>query len=113
MSTPRVGSSRISTFGPISSQRDEQHLLLVAARERADRDERARRAHAERLEGRLGPLCRALAEVEHAAGAGVALEHAHVDVVAARHVEEQAVPLAVLGQVDDAEIDGVQRGPEC
>ncbi len=82
----------------------QEHLLLVAARQAADPDQRAGGAHPQRLERRLGPAP-AAGQVEHAPAARVAVDHAHVDVLAARHVEEQPEPLAVLGQVGDAELE--------
>ena len=80
MSTPRVGSSRISTRGLGFEPAREQHLLLVAAgeaptftialgtrmRQRRDRGPRARRA---------------AREIEHALR-GVAARSRHVDVLA-------------------------------
>ena len=92
----------------ISSQRDEQRLLLVAAGEAADADAGARDPDRERLDGVLrAPF--AGGEVENAALAGVAPDHAEVDVLEHRHVEEQALALAVLGQVGDAGIERVLR----
>src|SRR3954449_8453489 len=106
MSTPRVGSSRISTFGPISSQRESSTFCWLpperlptltsglAARTRSALNAASARRLAarppppppQRVDPRPPPPLGG-AEVQHPAPQRVAVDHPDVDVVAARHVE--------------------------
>ena len=105
-STPCVGSSRIKSLGPAASQR-QGHLLLVAAREVATgvssvgvlipsrRTNSAAVARSRRSSSRPS---RAGSPERRQGGVG-----------RRRHLEDHAVPTAVLGHVGDPQGDGPRR----
>ena len=93
-------------MGPISSQRDSSTFCWLPP----DRLPTVTRGLAARTRSALNaprPALRGCGEVEDAVAARVAVDHADIDVLAARHVEEQAEPLAVLGQVGEAAVERV------
>ena len=84
----------------------QQHLLLISAGEAAHGDQGAGRPDAQRLEC-LGRPFRRGRQIEDTVAARVAIDHADIDVLAARHVEEQTQPFAVLGQIGEAPVQGL------
>ena len=105
-STPRVGSSRKMTFGLTDEHLGDGDLLLIAARQ--GRDRLADMAVFE-IEPRAQPLglLGLAALVDDGRCRGDLLDAQRRDIGGDRHVEEQAVALAVLRQVDDALRDAV------
>ena len=102
-----MGSSQISSSGRGQQGAAEQHLLLVAAAEGTSRRAQRRRHHLQAFEHRRhpAPLFAAVDEAQprqaaERRGAGIA-QH--------REAGEQAVALAVLGEVDDAPGDRLHR----
>src|SRR5471032_1912223 len=84
----------------------QQHFLLVAAAQGADIDLARRHPDRQRLDRIIGALP-AVATVQHAACVRVRHTGADVDVVGHAHVEEQALGLAVFGEVHHAGADRI------
>jgi hypothetical protein len=79
----------------------QQHLLLVAAGQATGRHADIRSTDAQGSECLVGAIA-CLVAVEDSAALRVATQHGEIDVVEARHVEEQAERLPVLGEVGNA-----------
>ena len=99
-SMPRVGSSRIRQFRTHRQPAREQHLLLVAAGELADRLVGARAFDAEPLNEFLDH--RALLRGVDDAGPGELRQQRQRQIFGDRHVGNDAFELAVLGGESDA-----------
>ena len=107
-SMPRVGSSRMSTRGSTLSQLSQHRLLLVAARQVADRREQRCGADAQPIAEALGraPLGTPVEQPERRA---IGAERGQRDVRGDRLGHRQAQLAAVLGQIGDAEMHGIAR----
>ena len=97
---PRVGSSRMSSFGSVMQPAGEQHLLLVAAAEVADQLFRVRRPDVERLDVAVDQLVLLLARDGAQPAAGRL--QGQDDVLADRQLGDQALGAAVLRAERDA-----------
>src|SRR4029077_4672983 len=80
--------------------------LLVAAGQTAGRNADIRSADAERRKSLVGTIARLVA-IEDEAKPSVPAKHGEIDVVQARHVQEQAKCLPVFGQIGDAGVEGL------
>ena len=105
-STPRVGSSRKMTRGIDRQHLGDGDLLLVAARERGDRVVDAAALEAEAVAEPVR-LLRLLLGIDRAPRGRDLAEVDRRDIGGDRQVEEDAVALAVLREVDDAVVDAV------
>ena len=107
MSTPRVGSSRMSTPGRRPSQRQSRTFCWLPP----DRLPTVTSGLAARTQALPCPRRGATREPRFKTPFGVCIpvNDADIDIVAARHVEEQSQRLPVLGEIGDAVL---QRPPE-
>ena len=116
MSMPRVGSSRISTRGFGRQPLGEHDLLLVAARQRADRLVDAGHPHA-RTARCSRVATRALRRPRHRKPREQPRQDRQGHVLGDREVEDEALLVAVLGEVGDAGAHRLgragERAPAC
>ena len=89
----------------------DEDLLLVAAREAGHERLDGRRAHAERGDAFLGQ--RGLRPAVHDAETRQPPECQERDVLAHRQRQQEALAVAVAGQVHDARIEGARRVPQA